>query len=192
VALLHSLPKNLDEECVRFFENQCSINPVFEYDNPALAFKYLQQFKQPNDEYMMIAKNILESFLKYYQSETEYLTTEGEILTQEETEQYFMEYLEELEIQDQLVLSFQRNKVAPTSVTHDPKGGKSRINIGLPIEYRRGRIMGVLHHEIGTHYLRKHNEKQQVWYKKREKYELKNCIQTEEGFAAINQVHEMA
>mmetsp|Transcript_10298 Transcript_10298/g.10282 ORF Transcript_10298/g.10282 Transcript_10298/m.10282 type:complete len:142 (-) Transcript_10298:454-879(-) len=141
---------------------------------------------------MMIAKNILESFLKYYQSETEYLTTEGEILTQEETEQYFMEYLEELEIQDQLVLSFQRNKVAPTSVTHDPKGGKSRINIGLPIEYRRGRIMGVLHHEIGTHYLRKHNEKQQVWYKKREKYELKNCIQTEEGFAAINQVHEMA
>lgn len=57
-------------------------------------------------------------------------------------------------------MNFQKNKVAPTSVTHDPKGGKSKINIGLPIEYREGRIMGVLHHEIGTHYLRKFNEKQ--------------------------------
>jgi hypothetical protein len=76
-------------------------------------------------------------------------------------------------------------------VTHDPKGGKSKINIGLPIEYREGRIMGVLHHEIGTHFLRKYNEKFQCWYKKREKYELKNCIQTEEGFASINQLFEM-
>ncbi len=46
--------------------------------------------------------------------------------------------------------------------------------------------MGVLHHEVGTHFLRKYNEKNQVWYKKRDKYELKNCIQTEEGFASIN------
>ncbi len=73
-------------------------------------------------------------------------------------------------------MNFQENKVAPTSVTHDPKSGKSRINIGLPIEYREGRILGVLHHEIGTHFLRKHNEKLQVWHKKREKYELKSCI----------------
>lgn len=51
--------------------------------------------------------------------------------------------------------------------------------------------MGVLHHEIGTHFLRKYNEKFQCWYKKREKYELKNCIQTEEGFASINQLFEM-
>lgn len=70
-----------------------------------------------------------------------------------------MDYLEELDIADQVVLNFQKNKVAPTSVTHDPKGGKSKINIGLPIEYREGRIMGVLHHEIGTHFLRKYNEK---------------------------------
>ncbi len=102
-----------------------------------------------------------------------------------------MDYLEDLQITDQVTLNFCKNKVAPTSVTHDPKGGKSKINIGLPIEYREGRIMGVLHHEIGTHFLRKFNEKQQVWYKKREKYELRNCIQTEEGFASINQLFEM-
>ena len=102
-----------------------------------------------------------------------------------------MDYLEDLEVADQVVLNFCKNKVAPTSITHDPKGGKTKINIGLPIEYREGRIMGVLHHEIGTHFLRKYNEKNQVWYKKRDKYELKNCIQTEEGFASINQLFEM-
>lgn len=70
-----------------------------------------------------------------------------------------MDYLEDLKVADEVVLNFQRNKVAPTSVTHDPKGGKTKINIGLPIEYREGRILGVLHHEIGTHFLRKFNEK---------------------------------
>jgi hypothetical protein len=40
-----------------------TINPVFEYENPAQAMKYLQQFKEPNDEFMQIAKKILDSFL---------------------------------------------------------------------------------------------------------------------------------
>jgi hypothetical protein len=47
-----------------------------------------------------------------------------------------MEYIEKLGVADQVELNFVKNKVAPTSVTHDPKGGKSKINIGLPIEYR--------------------------------------------------------
>ncbi len=33
------------------------------------------------------------------------------------------------------------------------------MNIKLPCEYREGRMKGVLDHEIGTHFLRKHNEK---------------------------------
>ena len=49
-------------------------------------------------------------------------------------------------------------------------------------------MMGVLDHEIGTHFLRKHNEKIQQWFKKREKYDMKTCIATEEGFACTNQL----
>ncbi len=49
---------------------------------------------------MVIAKRILDSFLDHYKSETEYLMTEGKILTQEETENYFMTYLEALGISD--------------------------------------------------------------------------------------------
>jgi len=47
--------------------------------------------------------------------------------------------------------------------------------------------MGVIDHEIGTHFLRRFNERFQVWAKKRDKYEVKNCIRTEEGFACTNQ-----
>lgn len=48
--------------------------------------------------------------------------------------------------------------------------------------------MGVIDHEIGTHFLRRNNEKFQVWAKKRDKYEVKNCMRTEEGFASTNQM----
>lgn len=49
-------------------------------------------------------------------------------------------------------------------------------------------MIGILDHEIGTHFLRKHNEKLQQWYKKREKFDMKTCIATEEGLACTNQM----
>ncbi len=73
-------------------------------------------------------------------------------------------------------------------MTHDPKTCKSRVNIRDPPEYRRGRLYGVIDHEIGTHFMRKFNERFQVWHKKRDKWEMKSCIQTEEGFACVNQL----
>ena len=54
---------------------------MFDYENPALATKYLSQFKEPNDEFMQIAKKILDNFLHYYESETNYLITEGKVLS---------------------------------------------------------------------------------------------------------------
>lgn len=47
---------------------------------------------------MVIAKRILEAFLQHYGSEGNYLLVEGEILTLEETEKYFNDYLEDLNI----------------------------------------------------------------------------------------------
>jgi hypothetical protein len=62
----------------------------------------------------------------------------------------------------------------------------------VPIEYREGRITGVLHHEIGTHFLRRFNEIQQPWHGKRKKYGLKSCIAIEEGMGCINMMLEQA
>lgn len=107
---------------------------------------------------LSLAKNILDAFLEHYGSETKYQETEGRLLSQDETELFFNDYISELEIKDRVTLNFSERCVAPTSVTHDSKTGKSKINIGMPIEYREGRIMGTLHHELGTHFLRKYNE----------------------------------
>jgi hypothetical protein len=70
-----------------------------------------------------------------------------------------MDYINELEFTEQLQLNFQVRQVAPTSVNYDPKTGKSKVNIRLPCKYRTRTIMGVLDHEIGTHFLRRYNER---------------------------------
>ena len=188
MALVHTLPKNIEEQQEIFFENDCKVNPQFEYENYALTQNFLKQYKEPSSEFIETAIKIMDSFVKEFGSESLYLETEGEVISQEETETIFQNYIDELEFTDQLIINFTRKQVAPTSVTHDPKTGKSKVNVRLPCEYRRGRILGVLDHEIGTHYLRRHNEKLQVWYKKRQKYEMKTCIMTEEGFACTNQM----
>jgi len=92
-----------------------------------------------------------------------------------------------MDFTEHLSINFQVRQVAPTSVTYDPKSGKNKVNIRLPCKYRRGGIMGVIDHEIGTHFLRRYNERLQIWSKKREKHEVRNCIRSEEGFACTNQ-----
>lgn len=74
-----------------------------------------------------------------------------------------------------------------TSVIHDPNGGKSKLVVSLPIHYRIHRIKGVLDHEIGTHFIRKYNDRGQVWYQNRKKFDLKPYIICEEGLACLNQ-----
>jgi hypothetical protein len=131
---------------------------------------------------MPIAVKIMDSFIQKFGSESAYLESEGEIVTPEETEVLFMDYICELEFQDLLTLNFSTKQVAPTSVNHD-RSGKSRVNIRMPVRYRQNNIMGTIDHEIGTHFLRRYNERFQVWAGKRSKHEVKNCIRTEEGFA---------
>lgn len=40
-ALMHSLPKNIEEQQELFFKNECKVNPVFEYENYELTKKYM-------------------------------------------------------------------------------------------------------------------------------------------------------
>ena len=49
-------------------------------------------------------------------------------------------------------------------------------------------MLGVLDHEVGTHFMRSYNEKYQMWYNKREQCNMKTSIATEEGFAICNQL----
>jgi len=47
-------------------------------------------------------------------------------------------------------------------------------------------------HEIGTHLIRTLNETKQVWYKKRDKFNLKPFLETEEGLATLHTVIRLA
>ena len=113
------------------------------------------------------------------------------MLTKEETEKYYLDYLNDLEILDLIYINFGEHYVSPTSIVHG--SGKSRVNIQLPIQYREGRMLGVLHHEIGTHFLRKYNNERMPWNgTNRKKYDLRPSIATEEGLASINQMFDPA
>ena len=46
--------------------------------------------------------------------------------------------------------------------------------------------------KLGTHFIRRLNDKKQKWYGKKDKYDIRSCIQTEEGFACVNQYSEYA
>ena len=185
-------PKNMSTQRQLFFDSNCTINPVFEYENIAGAQKLLRQYQEPKRELLEIAKDILEAFIAEYGTETNYFDSiGGRILTQEETQQIFYDYIKSLGIESCINIAFAENTVTATTITHD-SSGKSTITIGLPIEYHRNFIQGVLDHEIGTHYLRKANNNLQIWNGKNKKaMELNPHIVTEEGFAALNQLFYM-
>jgi hypothetical protein len=135
---------------------------------------------------MQAAKKIIRSFLDEYGSESAYLAGEGQLLSKKQIRKYVQDYLYQLGLQNMVVVNFIYGQVAPTSVTYDAKTGICKLNIKLPCTYRAAKIMGVLDHEIGTHYLRKFNESQQKWYKKKDFYNMGTCIATEEGLASIH------
>ena len=71
-----------------------------------------------------------------------------------------------------LNLSFEENTISTTSVVHNNVDGTSTVVIGLPIRYTQHTVEGVMNHEIGTHFLRKFNDRNQKWFKERKKYGL--------------------
>ena len=68
--------------------------------------QFLEQFDEPDGEFLDIACQILESFLKEYGSETQYLDAEGRKLDQDETHNSITEYLNFLGVQEWISINF--------------------------------------------------------------------------------------
>ena len=109
MALVHCQPKNIEEQREVFFESNCTINPQFEYENYAATQKFLAQFKDPSDELLDLSKRILNSFIEIYGTESEYLDTEGEVVSRDETLSTFTDYLEALGFEELLSVNFKTN-----------------------------------------------------------------------------------
>ena len=123
----------------------------------------MEMFPAPNYEYLPQAINIIDALIEVYGSESNYFDTEGKLITErEEVKKHIDEYLEELgpEIKAISSVNFSTNYVASTSISFNNYTEKISINVKVPIEYREGRIKGILHHEIGTHLIRRFNEMQ--------------------------------
>ena len=106
-------------------------------------------------------------------------------------EALFNQYVSDLGLDGLLTIKFTENAIAPTSVVHHEDGTATMI-VGLPICYRANRLIDVMNHEIGTHFLRKFNDRKQIWFKNRQKFALKDYLVVEEGLASINQTYEQA
>ncbi len=61
---------------------------------------------------------------------------------------------------------------------HNNVESLSTVVVGLPVRYTKFTIEGVMNHEIGTHFLRKFNDRGQKWFKERKKYNLGNYLET--------------
>ena len=70
-----------------------------------MASKYLSQFEL-KEELFDLSVDILEAFIDHYGSESNYLDSMGRILTKEETEEFILNYLNELELTDQMYVNF--------------------------------------------------------------------------------------
>ncbi len=187
-----NVPSNLEAEECAFFKSECKANPRFHYLNPRLVQHTLALYQKPDETLLPLAVRVIEAFLQLYTSETRHLEDHGgEVLTVEETRTAFQRYIDELKLTELIQIRFAHNTVSPTAITHDPRTGVSTVTVGLPVEYRRNKIGGVLNHEIGTHFIRKYNDRLQPWAHCRRKFQLGNCIATEEGLASINQLYEL-
>lgn len=80
------------------------------------------------------------------------------MLDNEESKERFEQYLDALDLRDYISLVFKEHACSSTAVAYE-KNGKAKIIIRDPVEYRDRGIIATLHHEIGTHYLRKINER---------------------------------
>ena len=96
-----------------------------------------------------------------------------------------------MKLKNYIKYKFSEETISPTTIIHLPDG-RANIVIGIPIEYRKDYVQCLLNHEIGTHFLRKYNDRRQIWYQDRKKYKLGSYIQTEEGLAAINMLYEQS
>lgn len=184
-------PINILEQQELFFQSNCSINPILIYPEGSNLLGFTDRFL-PHSSCLDTAISILDKCLLDYNSQSDFEKSGSPTLTEEESLEYFQIYLDRLGIRSSVEIVFSASAIAQTSVNHNPKTMISQIIVSLPIVHCKERIIGVMHHEIGTHLLRTMNERKQVWYKKREKFALSPYTETEEGLASLNTMIEVA
>jgi hypothetical protein len=187
-------PTNAEEERIKFFSQEIeNYEPQFLYSiSTQLLQKTLQRHHaqvQVERRYVPHALRILNNLLQKYGSYDRYEEhCGGHEVTIEEAKPIVHQYLVDLGAENELTVVFDPNLVARASFIK----GVGRLNI-RPQGLRRNWIQGMLHHEVGTHFLRDKNDKNQCWAREkngRRRYRLEDKNPTEEGLASLHTVLE--
>lgn len=185
-------PTNAESERIKFFSGEdAKYEPQFAYKLPQpVLLQALRRYSvQVESRYVPHALRVLRTLLLQYGSYERYEEQNGgEVLQESEARSIVSEYLGRHGIENEITVVFDPQLVARASFTK--KAGQLRIR---PQGLRRNWIQGMLHHEIGTHYLRDRNDKLQPWSKERngrKKYRLGDKNPTEEGLASLHTVLE--
>lgn len=187
-------PTNCEAERLKFFScDEETYQPQFIYLlPPPLLERALRRHRaevQVERRYVPHAMRVLCTLLQRYGSYDRYEEQMGgEVVPEAEARPIVAAYLQELGVEDEIRVNFDPTLVARASFVK----GAQKLNI-RPQGLRRNWIQGMLHHEVGTHFLRDRNDKVQPWAREkngRKRYRLEDKNPTEEGLATLHTVLE--
>ncbi|XP_039256535.2 microtubule-associated tyrosine carboxypeptidase 1-like [Styela clava] len=180
-------PSNLDKEKEKFFSSNFTINPQFEYKYPPNE-NVLQRYNNASSLYVEEAVAIMRRVLTRYGNYEKFeAATGGRLLTRTEIWNTVKRYLEREGFFGEIVVDISNDLLSRAAMTIN--GGRPTLSI-RESSAREYWVEGLLRHEVGTHHLRFHNNRQQVWHNcnTRRQMELQPANPTEEGLASLHSV----
>ena len=160
---------------------QSSIAPRFVYPSSALSRGLALAAFSHSDRYTDAATHLLRRMLTQFGSWSQWEQhCNGGFLPSDEVDRRVGAYLTRLRCDHLITVAWDHSIVAPTMLA-----GRRLLLRG---PYREGRVQSVLDHEIGTHFVRKHNSKLQTLTQRKPKRPIQIRLETEEGLASINTV----
>lgn len=193
-VVLAACPTNAASEREKFFsEGEQAYEPQFAYKLPPplleQALRRYSEVAQVESKYVPHALKVLETLLQRCGSYEAYeLEHGGEVLSEADAGPIVDDYLERLGVDRSLAVHFDPDLVARASFVK--RAARLKIR---PQGLRRNWIIGTLHHEVGTHFLRDLNDRSQPWARERngrKRYRMEDKNPTEEGLASLHTVLE--
>lgn len=173
-------PINKDEEKRKFFFDP-QYNPQFEYAEEIDEDEYYK-YGTISCEFLPQAERILSVLIKKYGSKESYVEQiEGDLLSKSVVQEQISQYIQEEHVDDSIRLEYSREAISRTSIVD------SVLRVRQPMMYREHSLVGVLRHEVGTHYLRTLNDRRQPWHGNRSRFALGPYLETEEGLGVLHQ-----
>lgn len=177
IKLAALTPTNLRQAKIAFLADPTH-NPQFTY-HAQIDTAELGWYGQPTKALAQLAQAIVDS--KACLKSPPLIEHEnGRLMTIPEVERAIFTYLEQYNLQQRYRITWSSHYMARTSIK------ANKIRLRLPPKFRVNKFPGTLHHEIGTHALRRINHEMQPWYGHREKFGLHSALETEEGLAVLH------